>query len=177
MSVERLLNESEYEQFVWAHPDSWWELLHGRLREKPGSTWEKGCLAAWLAYLLHDRLDHRQFRVSINLWRVSLPNPTIFIPDLVVVPTAYGRDFAGRPDKLAIFSDPVPLVVEFWSIVSPDYDTATKLPVYQQRGDLEIWFIHPYEQTVTAQVRQPDGRYLEAVYHDGIVKPSAYQTS
>ena len=72
---------------------------------------------------------------------------------------------------LAIFSDPLPLVVEIWSPSTGDYDVDAKLPVYQQRGDLEIWRIHPYERTLTSWWRQPDGSYQEALQRDDTITP------
>src|SRR3712207_8267863 len=42
-----------------------------------------------------------------------------------------------------------------------------------ERGDLEIWRIHPYERTLTAWRRQPDGSYGEAVHTLGIIHPVA----
>ena len=52
-----------------------------------------------------------------------------------------------------------------------DYDVERKLPEYRARGDLEIWRIHPYDRTLTAWRRQPDGSYVESVYRDGVVRP------
>ena len=49
------------------------------------------------------------------------------------------------------------------------YDIATKLQGYRERGDAEIWFIHPYERTLTAWRRQPDGSYAEETYRGGVV--------
>jgi Uma2 family endonuclease len=94
------------------------------------------------------------------------------MPDLMVVPTAYSEEIRDRP-VLAIFSDPLPLVVEVWSPSTGDYDVDAKVPVYQQRGDLEIWRIHPYERTVTSWQRQPDGSYQETIHRGGIVTPVA----
>ena len=74
---------------------------------------------------------------------------------------------------LAIFSDPLPLVVEVWSSSTGDYDVDAKLPVYQQRGDLEIWRIHPYERTLTAGGANRTGTYQETIHRDGIVRPVA----
>jgi Uma2 family endonuclease len=51
----------------------------------------------------------------------------------------------------------MPLVVEVRSWTAESYDFATKLQGYRLRGDLEIWFIHPYERTLTVWRRQPDG--------------------
>ncbi len=40
---------------------------------------------------------------------------------------------------------------------------AAKLPIYRERDDLEIWFFHPYERTLAAWRKQPDGSYSEAL--------------
>lgn len=48
-----------------------------------------------------------------------------------------------------------------------------KLREYQRRGDTEIWRIHPYERTLTAWCRQPDGTYTETVQRSGTVQPAA----
>jgi Uma2 family endonuclease len=69
------------------------------------------------------------------------------------------------------FSGPLPLVVEVWSSSTSDYDGDTKLSDYQQRGDLEIWRIHPYERTLTSWQRQPDGSYQETIHRSGSVTP------
>lgn len=53
------------------------------------------------------------------------------------------------------------------------YDVNAKIPIYQERGDLEIWRIPPYEHTLTAWRRQPDGTYDEQVFLEGIVCPAA----
>jgi hypothetical protein len=48
-----------------------------------------------------------------------------------------------------------------------------KLPDYQRRGDAKIWFTHPFERTLTAWRRTPDGVHVEATYREGIVKPES----
>jgi Uma2 family endonuclease len=60
-------------------------------------------------------------------------------------------------------------VVEVWSRTTAAYDYAVKLQGYRERGDLEIWYIHPYERTLTAWRKQPDGNYTEELYSGGIV--------
>jgi Uma2 family endonuclease len=104
---------------------------------------------------------------------VRRPTDTIFLPDVMIVPISYGDSFRGKPGTLAIFPDPLPLVVEVWSSSTGAYDVDTKIPVSMQRGDLEIWRIHPYAQTVTSWVRQPDGSYQETKYHGGVVSLAA----
>ena len=62
-------------------------------------------------------------------------------------------------------------MVEIWSPSTGTYDIGDKLAGYQQRGDEEIWRIHPYEQTLTLRRRQSDGTYAEMVIREGSVQP------
>ena len=64
----------------------------------------------------------------------------------------------------------MPLVVEVWSPSTGDYDVEVKLREYQQRGDAEIWRIHPYERTLTTWRLQPAGSYEQTVYSTGIIQ-------
>ena len=173
MATETRISENEYQEIVLAEPDRQWELYEGRLRERPGLTWEHGDVVEMLSHLLGNQLDRRQYRVRINEGRVRRSPSTILIPDLLVVPTRFGQPFRGQPGVLAILSDPLPLVVEVWSRSTGDYDVAEKLAVYQQRGDVEIWRINPYERTLTAWRRMPDGRYEETIHREGVVSPTA----
>jgi Uma2 family endonuclease len=171
MSVAQRISEAEYEQIVLAEPVEKWELVEGRLREKPGMSWDHNQIVALLNHLLRNQLDARQFTVFFET-RVRRSAGTIFMPDVSVIPVDYGRELAGRP-VLAIFSQPLPLVIEVWSPSTGDYDVDTKIPEYQQRGDLEIWRIHPYDKTLTTWRRQPDGSYEETVYREGIITLAA----
>jgi Uma2 family endonuclease len=168
----RRMTVEEYQELVLAGPARTWELVNGRAREKPGKSWERLDVVSQLMFLLGDQLDRAQFRVFAE-GRVRRPEATIFIPDILVVPAALGTEWRGRPGTLAILPEPLPLVIEVWSQSTGDYDVMTKLPVYQQRGDREIWLIHPYEQTLTAWRRQPDGSYDETVFRRGEVAAAA----
>ena len=172
MAVAQRMSGADYEQFVLAGAEGLWELHDGMLVEKPGMSWEHLNINSLLGYLLQGQLDLGKYRVLIE-GRVRRPTDTIFLPDVLVVPISYGEPFRGKPGTLAIFPRPLPLVVEVWSPSTGDYDVDTKIPVYQQRGDLEIWRIHPYERTVTSWVRQPDGSYRETVYRGGVIAPAA----
>lgn len=165
MAVAQRMTESEYEQIVLAEPLERWELVEGRLREKPGRSWDQGCIVSELILQFGNQLDPRQHHVFTGA-RVRCTEGTIFLPDVMIVPTEYGREFAGRP-VLAIFSQPLPLVVEIWSPSTGDYDVDTKIPEYQQRGDHEIWRVHPYEKTLTIWRRQLDGAYAESIHTQG----------
>ena len=171
MAVEQLISEEAYQRFVLSGMEGSWELHEGRLVEKPAMTFRHGQIPMLLGHFLLSQLDRAQFQVVSEL-RVRRSSATVFVPDLMVVPAAYSEEIRDRP-VLAIFSDPLPLVVEVWSPSTGDYDVDAKLPVYQQRGDLEIWLIHPYERTLTAWRRQPDGSYQETIHREGVVKPAA----
>jgi Uma2 family endonuclease len=173
VAVAQRMSETEYVDFVLSTPEGRWELHDGHLVEKPGMSWEHGDMAFELGRLIGNQLDRREFRIAINDWRVRRPEATVFLPDLMVVPTGYGEEFRGRPGVLAIFSRPLPLVVEVWSASTGGYDIDTKIPVYQQRGDLEIWRIHPYKRTLTRWVRQADGSYRETLHRGGAISPVA----
>ena len=172
MAVAQRMSEDAYQQFVLTGVEGAWELHDGRLVEKPGMTWNHGGIVAWLSHLLQLQLDRSEYQVRINEGRVRKPADTIFIPDLMVVPTAYGKAFRDQL-SLAIFDEPLPLVIEVWSPSTGHYDVDTKLPVYQQRGDLEIWRVHPYDRTLTSWRRQPDGSYQATLHRGGIVTPIA----
>jgi Uma2 family endonuclease len=90
-----------------------------------------------------------------------------------VIPLALAEGLRGRPDRLEMYREPLPLVVEIWSPSTGDYDVDKKFPEYRRRGDLEIWRIHPYERTLTTWVRRVDGGYAESVFRGGDVSPMA----
>jgi Uma2 family endonuclease len=167
MAVAQRMSETEYRDFVLSTPEGVWELHDGRLVEKPGMSWKHGGIIMLLGHMLMSQLDFDAYRVFTEL-RVRRPTATVFLPGLMVVPASYGDEIRDDPE-LAIFSPPLPLIVEVWSPSTGGYDVDTKIPVYQQRGDREIWRIHPYERTVTRWVRQPDGSYQESRHRGGIV--------
>jgi Uma2 family endonuclease len=125
-----------------------------------------------LGFSLGQQLDRSQFRIRVNAGRLRRTAENFFIPDVLVVPRELERAQRGIM-RLEYYPEPLPLVVEVWSPSTGDYDVETKLVEYQRRGDLEIWRIHPYEHTLTAWVRQPDGTYSQTVYTGGVVRPSA----
>ena len=168
-----LLTPEEYEQLALAEPDRLWELHRGRLREKPGMTWDHTDVISFLNHLLQSQLDRSQFRVHDNGSRLRRSVKNYYMPDLAVIPLELAAGLRGRRDRLEVFTDPLPLVVEVWSPSTGKYDVDTKLPEYQLRGDLEIWRIHPYDRSLTSWQRRPDGSYEETVYRGGPVHPVA----
>ena len=124
-------------------------------------------------HMLRLQLDRRDFRVRVNAPRLRRSPENYYIPDVTVIPAELDLALRRRPGSLDAYADPLPLVVEVWSPSTGDYDVDEKLAEYQQRGDLEVWRVHPYERTLTAWRRQPDGSYEETTYREGVVRPAA----
>ena len=173
MALETRISEKAYERLALTEPKRKWELVNGVLREKPGMTAAHNDVGATLAYILMSQLDRSAFRVRIDAGRVRRPTGTYFIPDVFVVPTAFVIPLLDQHTTLEVYSQPLPLVVEVWSPTTGDYDVREKLAVYQQRGDAEIWYIHPYERTLTAWRRLPGGSYEETMYREGTFSPTS----
>ncbi len=173
MAIETRVSGETYERRALAEPDRKWELRDGVLREKPGMTFAHNWLEMKLGYVLMSQLDWSVYQVRVDSGRVRRPSATYFIPDVFVLPTAYTIPLRDRSDLLEVYDQPLPLVVEVWSHSTGDYDVEEKLAVYRLRGDLEIWSIHPYERTLTAWRRRPDGNYDEAIHRDGVLSPTA----
>lgn len=165
--------ERTYESLALEEPERQWELHDGRPREKPGMSAEHNWLMFYLGHLLQSQLDIGAFRVRVNAGRLRRPSETSYIPDVVVIPVALERAQRGRPGSLETYDDPLPLVVEVWSPSTGDYDVDAKLPEYERRGDLEIWRLHPFDRTLVARRRQPDGTYAETVHRGGTIEPAA----
>ena len=167
----RISNEA-YERLALSDDDRKWELWDGVPREKPGMSTAHNDVENEVGYMLRSELDRSRYRVRVDSGRLHRPGSTYFIPDVFVVPTAYVTPNLGSRG-LETYDQPLPLVVEVWSPTTGDYDLDVKLAMYKQRGDEEIWYIHPYERTLIAWRRQPDGRYEETLHRDGIVRPVA----
>ena len=173
MAIETRMSGEAYERLALAEPDRKWELRDGHLREKPGMTAAHNWLEVKLGYMLMSQLDWSVFQVRVDAGPVHRPQATYFIPDVFVVPTSYVIPLLDQHDVLEVYDQALPLVVEVWSRSTGDYDVAEKNTVYQQRGDLEIWRIHPYERTLISWRRLPNGSYDETIHREGVVSPTA----
>jgi Uma2 family endonuclease len=165
------ITEKAFRKLALEDPSGHWELYCGEPRQKPGMTDEHNDIYSYLGIYLGQQLDRREFRVRINGGHVQYTAQNYFIPDVFVVPVTIERTQRGT-HELESYSEPLPLVVEIWSTSTGRYDVNVKIAEYQRRGDQEIWRIHPYDRTLTAWVRQPDGSYSETTYAEGIVRPS-----
>ena len=162
-----------YHRVALEDPEGQWELHEGRLREKPAMSYRHNDAIAYLGAQLIRQLDPAKFRVRINAGRVRRADETYYIPDVFVLPVALVGPERDRPDVLEVYDAPLPLVVEVWSPSTGGYDVDAKLPAYEGRGDLEIWRLHPFERTLTARRRQPNGTYEQTVHRGGTVRPFA----
>lgn len=168
------MTEAEFRRLALEEPDAKWELFDGEPRRKPGMTWEHDDVAMYLAISLGNQLDARVYRVRSQAGHVRRIPGRYFIPDVFVVPMAQAPSSRGQPGVLEEHERPLPLVVEIWSKSTGPYDVRTKLASYRERGDYEIWFVHPYNRTITIWRRQPDGTYDETTVRGGEIEPSAF---
>lgn len=142
--------------------DHIWELDGGRLRRKPDMTQEHNNFARELALVLSDQVDRTRYTIGQNSGHLTASPGHSFVPDVFILPRSYIRPARTAPAGLETFEEPMPFLCEIWSPSTEDYDIDTKIPWYQARGDAEIWRVHPYEHSVTAWRRQPDGSYTQS---------------
>ena len=164
-----VISEAEYERIAFQDVKGHWERHRGRLRQKPPMTHEHNDIGFLLAFFLQQQLSLDEYHLRSDAGRARRPaTGTNFIPDVMVIPVTYMPPRANQPGPLEQYTEPLPFVAEVWSPSTGDYDVMEKLPEYQARGDLDIWLVHPYERTITAWRRQPDGSYSETRYADGV---------
>ena len=167
------VSEETYKRVALEDTDNVWELVCGRLRAKPLMTTEHNEVGRALYAQLLPQLDRRQYSIAKDDGRLRRSNGSYFVPDVFVIPRAMVRRLREQPGTFEVYDDPMPLVAEVWSPSTGNYDVDEKLREYQRRGDQEIWLIHPYEHTLTAWRRQPDGSYSQTVYTGGVLQPVA----
>ncbi len=164
-----------YERVALEDPHGNWELVCGRLRQKPAMTFAHDFGARLLGHTLSRQLDPAVYLADQNTVKLRAPTGSYVIPDVSVLPAAIvRRAVAERPRDFGVFDEPLPLVAEVWSPSTGEYDLGEKLRLYQERGDREIWLLHPYERWLRAWRRQPDGSYTATRYWGAaIVAPAA----
>jgi Uma2 family endonuclease len=158
-----------YQRVALEDPEGKWELVCGRLREKPPMTMKHNRTERRLLRSFMNQLDAEHWEIGETRLRIS--TGTYYVPDLTVLPVSLVATL--EDDVFEVYETPVPLVVEIWSPSTGTFDVDTKLKEYQRRGDAEIWRIHPYEHTLTAWRLRADGSYTEEVFRGGIVRPVA----
>ena len=171
MSVANTMSEAEYREFALTAEGKLFELWNGVPRQKPPMNIMHNAVASYLGFALANQLDRRIHCVNVNGGRARCSARTYYIPDVIVIPRVVQELY--DPDALGAYAEPLSLVVEVWSWTEEPYDFTTKLSAYRERGDEGVWFIHPYERTLTAWSRQPDGNYIEESFNPGVVPVNA----
>jgi Uma2 family endonuclease len=166
------ISEAVYRQLAIQDDYALVELYRGYPREKPPMSVGHGDVMGRLLRQLFIQVDDSAYQVRVQHARLRLSSDTYFIPDIAIVPNDQIAPLRQRPVSLDAYKEPLPLVIEIWSPSTGTYDVTEKLAAYLQRGDQEIWSIHPYARTLTSWVRQLDGTYNEVVRLSGLVTPS-----
>ena len=167
------MTEEEYRAFALGDGTGQWELVREELREKPGMSVEHGAMMMTLTVGLYNQLDPGRYVVRASHARLRRSAETYYVPDIAVIPAALERALLEHPGSLDAYPEPLLLVIEIWSPSTGRYDIREKLPDYQARGDREIWYVHPYERTITVWRRAPDDRYVESVHRGGELRPES----
>ena len=166
------VSEATYRKLAEEDFESGWELVCGRLRQKPGMTLRHNTIAVTMSWALREQLPADLYFVSPGLARLRLPSGSHYIPDVCVIPLGTAEPHWDETG-VETYPEPLPLVVEVWSPRTGDYDVETKLADYQSRGDAEIWRIDPRDRSLTAWRRQHDGSYTEHRFGRGKVSPAS----
>lgn len=154
-----------YERVALEDSDTLWELVRGKLREKPPMTQAHNSLAYRLLAQLVPQLDPSLFELRMNAPTLKISSGTYLIPDVAIVPQL------GLTDSTSLenYAGPLTFVAEIWLPSTGNYDVDTKLVEYRQRGDLEIWRIHPRERSLITWSLGTDGSYREERHMHGLV--------
>jgi Uma2 family endonuclease len=165
------VSEETYVRIALEDPDTRWELHDGGLVEKPGMSFTHLTVVMLLGSVITRQVDPQQFLVITNDGRLRRTPRNHLIPDVSVVRLdLLPRLRQAQPEGLGVFDEAMPFVAEAWSRSTGPYDVNVKIPTYQLRGDQEIWRLHPFDRTVTAWRRRPDGDYAELLFAGGKIQ-------
>jgi Uma2 family endonuclease len=168
------MSAEKYERFAVGTGGKGWELVDGRLRERPLMTIGHGHAAFELSYALWRQLDHEEFRVGHNFPRLKHGERTYLIPDVVVHHARLPDGAEPDPWALDLQISPVLLVVEvICPYAASHYDFEGKIRDYRARGDREVWRLDPFERTLVAWRIRPDGSCSGDTLLGGPVAPIA----
>lgn len=167
------IGEQTYRRVALEETDEAREPFDGWLVRNPTGSFDDNDATSYLAFLLKDQLDRTVFRGRINNGRLRCSPRDYFVPDTFILPTELMRPLLVRPHDLEVHDAPMPLVAEVREPPVGDDDAFRKLPGYQRRGDREIWWLNPYERTLTVWRRQPDGGYAKTTRTGGIARPTS----
>ncbi len=117
-----VLSAETYRRIVSEDTNGTWELVDGRLREKPALSFQHHDTSFFLGFLLQGQLDRASFRVHVNGSRLERNERNYFVPDIAVIPVELFGPLQAIPNALNLYVQPLPLVVEVWSPSTGTYD-------------------------------------------------------
>ena len=166
------ISETTFRQVVLEDPDTPWELHCGHLRSKPTMTMAHNEGGRFICFMFMQQLGIDDYIIASDNALLRVSTNRYYRPDFAVIPREQARQVVGGPDNWEMIPFPLPLVGEVWSPSNSDAERREKVQGYQERGDQEIWLLHPRNLTLTIWLRQPDGAYSSSDNRAGIVSPS-----
>jgi Uma2 family endonuclease len=124
MAVINRMSEQEYREFALTDEGHLYELWDGVPVEKPGMSIVHDGMSAYLGGMLINQLDRQDYWVNVNGGKTRRSERYYFIPDVVVIPTAYFPPNWDDPQAFNAYAELLPLVVEVWSRTTAAYDYA-----------------------------------------------------
>src|SRR5262245_11040104 len=128
------MSPEEYEHLALGEAGRGWELVNGRLREKPSMSIAHEFMSYDLAVFLTNHLPRDRYRVHHDSAKLKRADRSYYIPDVAVTSPSGADLLRADPHALNLHVDPVLLVVEVRSPSTGDYDLETKIRAYQDRG-------------------------------------------
>jgi Uma2 family endonuclease len=162
-----LVSERTFEEIVQASPNRRLEMYDGEMREKPTMSIGHNRMELKLVLQLVDGLSGMPYEVRMSQAPVRRSARNYYLPDVYVVPR---HPKGAALNTFEVFSGPLPFVAEIWSPSTGRYDIDAKIPGYRDRGDREIWRLHPFMPLLTAWRLMPDGQYVELTFRSGKVE-------
>jgi Putative restriction endonuclease len=163
------ISEATYRRVALEDPDGNWELHGGRLRPRSSGTFGHNKVVSSLGFAVLDQLPRDRYDARMNAGRLRRSASDIYVPDFMVIPIELTRSYFDRPHDLEVYDAPVALVAEVCDAAIAEDAADDKLPGYRERGDREIWRLHPFERTLIVWRRQPGGNYEETTCLGGMV--------
>ena len=148
-----------------------WELIDGKLREKPGASAIHNDIVSEVAFALGRQLSREDYVIRGNSGRLRIADHTFLVPDTFVIERPRVRPV--DPYELESYAAPAALVVEVWSPPTDSYDDERKVAIYEARQDREIWLVYPDERSIVVRAPHADGVYHQSRVSSGVLLPGA----
>ena len=112
-----------------------------------------------------------EYIVAVDNALLPVSPDRYYRPDFAVIPLDLAEAMVPTPDSWETFAFALPLVGEVWSPSNSEQERQEKLQGYQERGDQEIWRIHPKDLVLRRWLRLADGSYVSQEHREGVISP------